>query len=316
MPTVGTQPSLKRTQAVAAVLLHQFATERFREARENANLVRQAEEQEELREQLNDLASVLMSDEDDCNTTITNNNNNHNETTTATPVTSSNNNSDHDKSDDDMSIVNATSTTTNTTSSPNSTLNGMEEQFHSMAESSLNGGDRTMYHSMTTNQNQSTSGPSSTTLDQLQSSPCLAAYGRELRRMAEEFERSRLRQDVKRRAQEVNLSELTKDGFVQLLEELFQGDGGTREKIVTLFFFSTDVALRAADFAQVLVVKLMSWSFSYIINTVCSIIHKLGGWDKVLFYQLPSLLISCCAVLAICSMVVFLKRSLHSAAAT
>ena len=113
------------------------------------------------------------------------------------------------------------------------------------------------------------------------------------------------------RANQVNLKDITRESFTQLLRELFQ-EKITREKVVILFFFSTDVALRAAEFAQELVVKLMGWSFSYIINIVCEVVHKLGGWEKVLFYRLPSLLITCCAGLAIIALSLFLRNSIRS----
>lgn len=96
---------------------------------------------------------------------------------------------------------------------------------------------------------------------------------------------------------------------MQLLEELFH-DGVSRVKIVTLFFFCTDVAVRAASFAHELVVKLLGWSFSYIVNIVCRVIHDMGGWESVLFRQIPSVLITCCAVLGIAALTVYLRKNL------
>lgn len=281
MPTIGTKPSLRSTQAVGAVLLHQFARERFVRAGIDENLIKEAEN----REHLDDLAAVLLQDDDN------------------TP------NDYESESANNTTILTNTTATTNGADNGNATMTDTGEQYHSMAaDSFVNGNDRTMYHSMTA-ANQSATNSSTSTLDQLQSSPNLASYGQELRRIAEEFEKTRLRQSVKDRAEQVKLSDIKRENFFELLEELFQ-DKITREKIVILFFFCTDVALRAATLAQELVIKLMGWSFSYIINTVCSLVYKLGGWDKVLFYQLPSILISCCAALAICSLVVYLKKSL------
>lgn len=297
MPTIGTKPSLEATQAVGAILLHQFARERFVEAGLDEGLIREAEN----RVHLDELAETLLNEE----------------TSDLSDSMTSNSMEVINCSNDDVSLESGTNITTTTiTNNPaecgmslnGSTMMSCDGNYHSMNETinqeqSTVLQDRTLYHSMNAS-NQSVSA-----FDRLQTSPSLASYGKELRRIADEFEKSRLRQTVKDRAGKVNLSDITKESFVKLLEELFQ-EKVTREKIVILFFFCTDVALRAAMFAQDLVIKLLGWSFSYIINRVCSLVHKLGGWDRVLFYQLPSILITCFAALAICSLVVYLKKNL------
>ena len=247
MPTIGSQPSLRATQAVGAVLLHQFARERFLEAGLDENLILEAED----REHLDDLTTTLVE---------------------------SNGNSNGSSSSETDTIHNCGNSESNQSNSHNPTASSV------------------------------TSPP---TIDRLQSSPSFALYGQELRRIADEFEKSRLRQSVKNKAEKVNLSDITKESFMQLLEELFQ-DKITREKIVILFFFCTDVALRAASFASELVVRLMSWSFSYIVNIVCNLVHQLGGWDKILFQRLPSILITCCSALAIACLLVYLKKNLNN----
>lgn len=115
---------------------------------------------------------------------------------------------------------------------------------------------------------------------------------------------------------QVKLTDITKEGFLQLLEELFKDNEITRERVVILFFFCTDVALRAASFAHELVVKLMGWSFSYIINSVCDWIHNNGGWDHVLFHRIPSFLINCCTALAIATSIVTMFFHLRKSIAT
>lgn len=170
--------------------------------------------------------------------------------------------------------------------------------------SSTNGIDSTVYHSMN-------EGKTNSSLDRMQSLPVMASYGRELRKIAEEFAKSRERQKLKEKAKQVKLEDINKETFMVLLQELFEG-GITREKIVTLFFYCTDVAIEAAAFTQELVVKLLGWSFSYIINTVCRLVHELGGWDDVFFRQLPLLLINCCAILGICLLGVYLHKSLKT----
>lgn len=70
--------------------------------------------------------------------------------------------------------------------------------YHSVAESSIaNGNDTTVYHSMN-------AGRSTSVADRVTSMPSMASYGREFRRLAEEFERDRLRQTVKSRADQVS----------------------------------------------------------------------------------------------------------------
>lgn len=278
MPTIGTQPSLQTTRAVGALLLHQFARERFDQAGVDDNLIREAEEMIHL----DDLTTALI--QEDLESRETN-------------------------GTDSFSATNI--------SAQNSDQNGtLEEQYQSITDESsppaTNSNDRTIYHSMLNASHNSTTLSSilDRTLQSSSASSSMASYGRELRKIAEEFEKSPLRQIVKQRANQVNLSDITRESFVQLLEELFQSKI-TREKIVILFFFCTDVALRAATFARELVVKLVGWSFTYIINTVCSLVHKLGGWDRVLFYQLPSILISCCATLVVCSLIFYLKGNLR-----
>lgn len=283
MPTIGKTPSLEATQAVGAILLHQFV----QQAGIDENLIREAED----RAHLDELAAAVLHDEDP----------NVTSTSMVNDMTA-NNTSVRSDGTQDCSGLSGTSL------NGSSIIQTGEENFHSISESVANNTniqDRTVYHSINDASNRSVSA-----FDRLQSSPNLASYGKELRRIAEEFEKTRHRQEVRDSACRVNLSSITKEEFVKLLEELFQ-EKITREKIVILFFFCTDVALRAASYAHELVIKLLGWSFSYIINTVCSFIHKLGGWDKVLFYQLPSILITCCAALAIASFVVYLRKNLR-----
>lgn len=64
--------------------------------------------------------------------------------------------------------------------------------------------------------------------------------------------------------------------------------------------------------AQDLVVKLISWSFSFIIDTVCKKVDELGGWDNVLFKKVPTFLFNCVAVLGICAMLTYLHKNLRS----
>lgn len=295
MPTIGCQPSLKSTQAVGAVLLHQFARQRFLEAGLNEDIIREAEDMEDLDILTSDLlddstASTIMNGckpnktANDTSSTII-----HNNSTTSTTI--------HN---------NSTTSTHNSTMAENNSTGGAE-QFHSMTETSTttNNLDHTMYHSMHTGNNVAT------TLDKLQSSTLMAGYGRELRRIADEFEKTRERQIIKERANQVQLSDINKESFFELMSELFDG-GITGERIVMLFLFSTDVALRAVSEAQSLVVKLLSWSFSFIIDIVCKVVHELGGWDNLLCRQLPYVLMLCFLALGTCAFAVYLRRAMNA----
>lgn len=314
MPTIGYRPTLETTQAVGALLLHQFARDQFLHAGVNEDLIREAE----CREHVDELVSqTLLTDGDYCS---------HDMTTqfdTEPACQHPNYSSSMNESNISDEKFNASNAATRNSSVLSSTLSEtllsdpQEQTYHSLQEHSLNGTtatsghDKTLYHSVANSSANNGPGVSTSTFDRLRSSPNVTLYGDELRRIAMEFERSSLREMVRNRANQVNLADITKESFTRLLKELFQ-EKITREKIVILFFFCTDVALRAVSFAQELVIKLLGWSFSYIINIVCKFVHNLGGWDKVLFYQLPSLMITCCAGLAICALLVFLKNSLRS----
>lgn len=272
MPTLACQPSLECTQAVGAILMHQFARERFLEAGLGEELIQEAETQENLDE----VVSVLIRD---CES-----------------------NQHEFQTNQEDQLLDATSTSDDSFSSLNPTDisdNGRSE--------SMNSNDRTIYHSM----NKSNMLGATNKLDELINNPKWKHLGQHLKQIAEEFERDPKRRTVRENACKVQLADITKENFMKLLEELFQ-DGITREKIVVLFFFCTDVALRAASFAKELVVKLMGWSFSYLINTVCKIVYELGGWENLLFRQLPSLMITCCAALGVCAFALFIRKSLKS----
>lgn len=330
MPTIGSQPSLKSTQAIGAVLLHQFARERFLEAglRNGEDIIREAESIKDLdiltselltdstnislnscsNKSANETASTIIHNNSTASTTVHNNSTAsttvHNNSTASTTI--------HNNSSASLNNSNVNSRGDQSTMLEDNTT-GCVEQFHSMAETSTvtnNGVDQTMYHSMHTGTDHVSS-----PLDKLQSSSVLAGYGRELRRIADEFEKTRERQIIKERANQVKLSDINRESFFELMNELFQG-GITGERIVMLFLFSTDVALRAAMTvgaqAQNLVVKLLGWSFSFIIDIVCKAVHELGGWDNLLCRQLPYVLMLCFLALGTCAFAVYLKRALRA----
>lgn len=180
MPTIGIQPSLATTQAVAAVLMHQFARERFLEAGLSEDILREAE----AREDVDSITSNLL-------------------------LNTSANTSGHEAAD--ISNLSEVSSHANGSHSDRNSTNPLQtsqleyssgEQFHSMAESSC-GNDRTIYHSMNAGR------PLMSNIDRVQMLHSTSTYGQELRRIAEDFEKSQLRQDIKRKAEQVSRSTQT-----------------------------------------------------------------------------------------------------------
>lgn len=166
MPTLASQPSLKNTQAVGAILLHQFARERFLEAGINENLIDEAENQE-------NVERLFRDDEDDIDE--------KSQLDTSKTSTS------------DLEHVNESTNHNNQTSTNNST----GDQYQSYANFSTNSHENTVWHSI-----DDASLEEQSKRDRLQAS-VLASYGRELRKLADEFEKTRFRREVKDKAEEV-----------------------------------------------------------------------------------------------------------------
>ncbi|CAL8096187.1 unnamed protein product [Orchesella dallaii] len=138
--------------------------------------------------------------------------------------------------------------------------------------------------------------------------------GQELRQLADAFSRSKERQSVRKRAQNLSLDSLDVDNFFQLLQELFHGGGITRERILVLFFFCADVAIEALrrGFHQTFH-QLISWSLRYIATSVAQYVHSLGGWGVVLRQSLDIAyhVTACCAFVAVvAACVVYIRRNL------
>lgn len=70
--------------------------------------------------------------------------------------------------------------------------------------------------------------------------------------------------------------------FSCLLNELFQNGGITRESIVVLFFFCTDVAIRAFSNGTGTFRRLLRWTFDFIFNYVCQWVQRQGGWVSLM----------------------------------
>lgn len=66
--------------------------------------------------------------------------------------------------------------------------------------------------------------------------------------------------------------------FRSLLIELFLGQF-SRERIIVLFFFCTDLASRAYQAGSLC--QFMKWSFDFIMEHVCVWVYRHGGWVRI-----------------------------------
>ena len=105
----------------------------------------------------------------------------------------------------------------------------------------------------------------------------------DLATLAERFARSEGREAVRRRADQVELCSLTQDNFSHLLSELFQDGGITQERVLVLFFFCSDLALRALRAGlRTTLSQLTRWSVAFLRGTVAVWVRCKGDWDKLL----------------------------------
>lgn len=82
---------------------------------------------------------------------------------------------------------------------------------------------------------------------------------------------------------------LTYDHFKTILTELFTNGGITREKIVILFFFCSDLAVKAYHKSYVsYCITLLSWSLRFIFDFVCEWVQSKGGWVNMISSSLRS----------------------------
>jgi len=104
----------------------------------------------------------------------------------------------------------------------------------------------------------------------------------DLATLAERFARSVGREAVRRRAEQVELCSITQDNFSQLLSELFNDGGITQERILVLFFFCSDLALRALRVGlRATLSKLTRWSVAFLRGTVAAWVRCKGGWNQL-----------------------------------
>ena len=99
--------------------------------------------------------------------------------------------------------------------------------------------------------------------------PVWRQTGSELRVLADAFAASPGRLRVRQRAEQVDVGTLDMEKFWALLRSLFENGQITRERILVLFFFCSDVAILAIrQKASQLVSQLTQWSLQFIRNQV------------------------------------------------
>lgn len=129
--------------------------------------------------------------------------------------------------------------------------------------------------------------------------------GRELRRMADVFENSYERRQVKAEAQKIGLNITSYSEFRHLLTALFNPGGITHSRIIVLFFFCSDVAIRCLKSGINLFKRFMCWSYQYFAEYVCDWVREHGGWVAVLSpkHIYPRVAFVAVAVAAVCVVV-------------
>lgn len=112
--------------------------------------------------------------------------------------------------------------------------------------------------------------------------PEWAKAGRELRIMADEFAQTRERNAIRQRAERVN-SDVTFEQFSDMLSELFSDGFPSRHRILFLFFFCADVAIKALKKQSLdLFKKFIDWSIRFITEKVSKWVFEHGGWGAVI----------------------------------
>lgn len=105
----------------------------------------------------------------------------------------------------------------------------------------------------------------------------------DLAALADRFSRSIGRDQVRQKAEQVDLASLTQDNFTVMVSELFHDGGITQERILVLFFFCSDLAIRACRAGLSCVLSSVTrWTLTFMRGTVAVWVRCRGGWDRVL----------------------------------
>lgn len=144
--------------------------------------------------------------------------------------------------------------------------------------------------------------------------PAWRQAGRDLQLLADEFCRSRERDQVRWRAEQVDIRSLTMNKFMALLNELFEGGQITRERILVLFFFCSDVSILAVKHhLSGVLSQLTKWTLAFIKDRICRWVQSNGGWQVVLrtglnVIQQLAIIGTCAAIVSVC--LLFAKKHL------
>ncbi|KDR13623.1 uncharacterized protein LOC110835244 [Zootermopsis nevadensis] len=136
-----------------------------------------------------------------------------------------------------------------------------------------------------------------------------------LRQLANEFAQSELRHRVQERAESACLENLNFTTFSDLLFGLFQEGGVTSERVIVLFFFCSDLAIRALRNSLRDIFYLITyWSQRYIIEKLSVWVQEHGGWVAVLqesmnhAYKIAVITFCCFGIVAMC---VYIRNNTH-----
>ena len=96
-----------------------------------------------------------------------------------------------------------------------------------------------------------------------------------------------------------------------MLSELFEGGKITRERIMVLFFFCSDVAARALELdigGSLSLCQLFTWSIAFILDVICNWVQRQGGWAVVLGDYIPRFAVNIFAAIGVVACAVIIKQ--------
>ena len=105
---------------------------------------------------------------------------------------------------------------------------------------------------------------------------------RDMSNLAETFRRSGGRQEVAEQVANIDLGTLSQENLSLMLSQLFE-DGVTPARLLVLFYFCSDLAVRAARSGLLhLLTSVTSWSLAFVRGTVSTWVRLRGGWNRVI----------------------------------
>ncbi|KAF7264236.1 hypothetical protein GWI33_000443 [Rhynchophorus ferrugineus] len=134
---------------------------------------------------------------------------------------------------------------------------------------------------------------------------------RNLKTLAADFAQSPQRNWVYEQAQNVDLDSLNFLTFQQLLNGLFEEGGFTWERVLVLFYFCTDISIRA--FQEKLVshfLDIYNWTTVFLSGRFSAWIDSQGGWGTVLHQSANYVSSGAAAAVAFCLAVVFFTANI------